>query len=340
MTRCLGKYNRIYSYKDKEKTTTTMTNSEITVTAEQVMPRLSPPLQRKLRYSIQLLQKAERIALAYDKDDGYFLAFSGGKDSQALYHVARMAGVMFKAHMSLTSVDPPEVIRFVRHEYPDVDMVRPKDSIYHIALKKKSLPTMRVRWCCAEFKESAGAGKVTLIGIRHEESARRKKRNEVELSNRKYSGSLQGLEQYRQQKTGSRNITNADSERTLGCIRDKESLLISPIIRWTAADVWQFLHAIPVSHCTLYDEGYTRIGCILCPMSQPRQKQREVKRWPHVKRNWVKTIKRLKDEGKYSKHLCSAEDDFRWWISGKSYKQFYADEFMQGKFNFKDNNEQ
>ena len=67
-----------------------------------------------------LLKKSEKLALMYDSEDGFFLAFSAGKDSQALYHVAQMAGVKFKAHINWTSVDPPQVIRFKRKHYPDV----------------------------------------------------------------------------------------------------------------------------------------------------------------------------------------------------------------------------
>ena len=47
---------------------------------------------KKLQHSIELLRKAEKLALKYDANDGFFLAFSGGKDSQALYHVAIMGG--------------------------------------------------------------------------------------------------------------------------------------------------------------------------------------------------------------------------------------------------------
>lgn len=75
---------------------------------------MNKAFENKLNHSIELLRKAERIALKYNSEDGFYLAFSGGKDSQALYHVAKMAGVKFKAHMSLTSVDPPQVIRFVK----------------------------------------------------------------------------------------------------------------------------------------------------------------------------------------------------------------------------------
>ena len=259
-----------------------------------------------MKYSVNLLQKAESLALAYGWGNfGYYLAFSAGKDSQALYHIAELAGVKFDAHMNLTSVDPPEVIRFVKQSYPEVDLIKPKKSIYQHAIEKQILPTMRVRWCCAEYKENAGAGRVTLIGIRHQESSRRAKRNEVEISNRKFSGTLEGLDEYRQELKAKRarrkskkdgvNITNADQEQTLGCISGKESILISPIIHWTEQDVWEFLNKVmEVPHCPLYDEGWHRIGCIGCPMSSAKQKQIENIRYPHVKRNWIKAIKLIR----------------------------------------------
>lgn len=236
---------------------------------------------------------------------GYYLAFSAGKDSQALYHIAEVAGVKFDAHMNLTSVDPPEVIRFAKKHYPEVELIKPKKSIYQLAVEKQILPTMRVRWCCAEYKETSGAGRVTLIGIRHQESSRRAKRNEVEINNRKFSGTLEGLDEYRQELKAKRarrkskkdgvNITNADQEQTLGCISGKESILISPIIHWTEDDVWEFLNDVmKVPHCSLYDEGWHRLGCIGCPMSSRKQKMIENARYPHVKRNWIKAIKAIR----------------------------------------------
>lgn len=276
------------------------------ITLEQALQKASRRLRDKMIYSVNLLQKAENLALAYGGgNSGYYLAFSAGKDSQALYHIAELAKVKFEAHMNLTSVDPPEVIRFVKQAYPEVDLIKPKKSIYQYAIEKQILPTMRVRWCCAEYKENAGAGRVTLIGIRHQESSRRAKRNEVEISNRKFSGTLEGLDEYRQELKAKRarrksqkngvNITNADQEQTLGCISGKESLLISPIIHWTEKDVWEFLNKVmEVPHCSLYDEGWHRIGCIGCPMSSAKQKQIENTRYPHVKRNWIKAIKAIR----------------------------------------------
>lgn len=279
---------------------------KIDITLAEALERASEGLRKKMHHSVELLQKAEKIALNYDAENGYYLAFSGGKDSQALFHMAQLAGVKFRGHMNLTSVDPPEVIRFVKKNYSEVELLKPGKSIFQIAVEKQILPTMRVRWCCAEYKETAGAGKVTLIGIRKAESARRAKRNEVEINSRKFSGNLEGLDEYRQEQKAKRmkrkskadgvNITNADEEQTLGCIHGKESLLISPIIYWTEQDVWEFLNdVVRVPHCLLYDEGWHRIGCIGCPMSSHKQKMIENERYPHVKRNWIKAIKAIRN---------------------------------------------
>lgn len=402
-------------------------NSELQITIDEVLPKLSQSLQKKLQHSVELLRKAEKLALAYDSENGFYLAFSGGKDSQCLYHVAKLAGVKFKAHMNLTSVDPPEVIRFVKKNYSEVELIKPGKSIFQVAVEKQILPTMRVRWCCKEYKETAGAGKVTLIGIRKAESSRRAKRNEVEINNRKFSGDLDALDEYRQEQKAKRarrkskeqgvNITNADDEQTLGCIHGKESLLISPIIYWTEKDVWEFLNdVVKVPHCSLYDDGWHRIGCIGCPMSSAKQKRIENERYPHVKRNWISAIKAIRNGEGYSRKNISggtsartgclsetsedcserrrlhqtsrlrtldparfykqsdwiqkrkqeakhgnmalamhglsdgsssdrlteeqeneiAENIYDWWISGKSYKQWYAEKFQQLKLDFGD----
>ncbi len=281
---------------------------ELNITLAEALERASEGLRKKMLHSVELLQKAEKIALNYDAKNGYYLAFSGGKDSQALYHITQLSGVKFRGHMNLTSVDPPEVIRFVKKNYPEVELIKPGKSIFQIAVEKQILPTTRVRWCCAEYKETAGAGKVTIIGIRKAESARRSKRNEVEINNRKFSGNLDGLDEYRQEQKAKRarrkskkqgvNITNADEEQTLGCIHGKESLLISPIIYWTEKDVGEFLNdVVRIPHCSLYDEGWHRIGCIGCPISSAKQKRIENERYPHVKRGWIKAIKAIRNGG-------------------------------------------
>ena len=112
-----------------------MTASEINITIDEAVAKC-PNLEEKIRHSVELMRKGEKMALEFDPENGYHLAFSGGKDSQVLYHITKMAGVRFKAHMNLTSVDPPEVLRFIRREYPDVILHTPSMSIYEMAKKR------------------------------------------------------------------------------------------------------------------------------------------------------------------------------------------------------------
>ena len=295
---------------------------EIILDLEEVCSKVRPSLAKKVRYSVDLIRKSEKMALRLDPENGFYNTFSGGKDSQALYHLVKMAGVRHRTHMNLTSVDPPEVIRFVKTQYPDVELIKPRMSIYEMAKKKHILPTRILRWCCAEYKETSGSGKVTLVGIRKEESVRRSKRQEI-------SSTIKGK---RNEETFDQ--WSEHEEKMVACVGGKDKILVSPIIHWTERDVWEFLNANGIPHCELYDQGYHRIGCICCPMCNRQQRLKEIERWPHVKSNWIKAIQWLIDNGYIDFNLSDAETGFRWWISGNSFDKFYADEFMQQKIDF------
>ena len=110
---------------------------DIPLTLESVLANARPSLQKKILYSIDLIRKSEKMALRLDPMDGFYNTFSGGKDSQCLYHLVKLSGVKAKTHMNLTSVDPPEVIRFVKTQYPDVELIKPKMSIYEMAKRRR-----------------------------------------------------------------------------------------------------------------------------------------------------------------------------------------------------------
>ena len=167
-----------------------MKAEDINVLYEDALKLAPLDLRNKIQHSVELIRKAEKLALIYDPENGFYNTFSGGKDSQALYYIVKMSGVKFQTHMSLTSVDPADVIRFVKTQYPSVIRHKPQISIYKKAVEIGFLPTMTKRWCCKEYKEIGGAGKVKLIGIRSEESVKRSKRNEVEVSAKKFSGNI------------------------------------------------------------------------------------------------------------------------------------------------------
>lgn len=116
--------------------------------------------------------------------DKIFVAFSGGKDSVALYGVVKKAAeeenipLNEYAHIfyNLTTVDPPELVRFIKVEYPLVDVLKPKYSMWQLIERHNIPPTRLVRYCCQELKERTIEGEVLLTGVRWAESAQRAKR--------------------------------------------------------------------------------------------------------------------------------------------------------------------
>lgn len=108
------------------------------------------------------LEAAIQRLKSFEPPDGYYVAFSGGKDSQCVYHLCKMAGVKFDAHYAITSVDPPELIRFIREHYPDVIWERQYDkdgkpiTMWNLIASHTLPPTRKARYCCASLKEPGG----------------------------------------------------------------------------------------------------------------------------------------------------------------------------------------
>lgn len=140
------------------------------------------------------VEKAIMRLQAYEPEEGYFLCFSGGKDSCVIKALADMAGVKYDAHYSVASVDPPELVRFIKDFHPDVifDYPRDKDgnivTMWNLIPKKSMPPTRIVRYCCQYLKENNGHGKGRLkaTGVRWAESVRRKQSHgEVTIMDKK-----------------------------------------------------------------------------------------------------------------------------------------------------------
>lgn len=278
------------------------------------MEKDSNGFNERLNHSIDLLRKTEKLALSL-YENGFYLAFSGGKDSQALYHVAKMAGVKFEAHYSITTVDPPELVYFIRNKYPDVIHDRNQLNFSQLCIKKKALPRANMRFCCAVLKETKGAGTVTLTGVRKQESAKRAKRNEVEITKRKFSGSSEQFDQFTRKK----------EIEGIQCIKGKDKIIINPIIEWSESDVWFFLsEVVKVEHCELYDKGWRRIGCLFCPMASKKEILRHCKDYPKYKALLMRTIKEIRAKGYMSQYPeLTDEEVFEWWISKEGIKKWY-----------------
>lgn len=244
-------------------------------------------LSSKIARSIDVIRKAEVLALQYN-DFGFHVAFSGGKDSQVIHELCKMADVKFKAFFYKTSVDPKELLSFIRNNYPDVEWILPRMTMYQLILKKGMLPLRQARFCCEFLKERNGLNAVVITGITRAESAKRKKRQEFESS----------------------------------CKVGADKNLLNPILDWTRQDVLTFLATRGVSICSLYDTQ-ERIGCVGCPMS-PKTMRRDFRNMPNFKKAYVNTVQKLIiEKGKYWE-FESAEDVVNWWSSGQSKAKYLA----------------
>ena len=92
-------------------------------------------LKRLTDDAIKFIQNAEKLALRMD-ERGFHVAFSGGKDSQVLLALVEMSGCKHHAEMQVTSVDSPNLMRFVRQHYPQVKLNLPKRNMRELILTK------------------------------------------------------------------------------------------------------------------------------------------------------------------------------------------------------------
>ena len=114
-------------------------------------------LEDKIAHSIELIRKGERLALALNPQDGYFVGFSGGKDSQVLLDLVKRAGVKYKAYYSVTTNDPPENVYFIRQHYPDVAFEHHRPNLYSL-ISTKGLPTIFTAGVAKYSKKTAERG--------------------------------------------------------------------------------------------------------------------------------------------------------------------------------------
>jgi len=239
-----------------------------------------------------LFGPVDKVAIAieriktFEPEDGYYVAFSGGKDSEVVLDLIERSGVKYDAHMNVTTVDPPELMRFVREQYPSVTLERPETSMYKLIVKKRYPPTRVVRYCCAYLKERGGEGRRVVTGIRWQESSRRAKRQYVE-----------------------------------SCKYGRGKTYLHPIIDWSEDEVWEYIRARGLPYCSLYDEGKTRIGCVMCPMIGAKRMRADAERWPKFaamyRRACNASYEKAIADGLDRKTWTCGDDMYEWWLSNR-----------------------
>jgi phosphoadenosine phosphosulfate reductase len=252
---------------------------------------MTDELSIKIRDAIQWIKE-------HEPQEGYYLAFSGGKDSIVIYDLAVKAGVKFEARFHMTTVDPNEIRYFIRDNYPDVIWDRPKTSMFKLIEKHGMPPTRTMRWCCRELKEIGGRGRLVMTGIRHAESNNRAKRKLFEESR-----------------------------------AEKGKFFLHPIIYWSDSDVWDYIKRNNMKYCCLYDQGKSRIGCIMCPMQNTKGMLKDKEMFPKYYNAYLRAfgrmLKSLKAKGKEWRHGTTPEEVMYWWIHNADVNHTSTQEQLQ-----------
>lgn len=271
----------------------------------------------KEKQAIQTLQ-----AFVPQNGDPYYLCYSGGKDSDCIRILAQLANVPHEIWHNITTVDAPETVRYI-WTIPNIHIDYPKETMWKLIERKGMPPTRLVRYCCEELKERGGKGRKKVTGVRREESTARDKNGgliKIIGAPKKVAKIAEenGAEYEQTQKGGIvLNMDNAESRRVAEHCYRTSTTLINPIIDWTTADVWNFLHHYGCESNPLYKCGFKRIGCIGCPMATRTEKNKEFTRYPIYKENYIKAFDRMiarRTESGKTTQWANGEEVFKWWM--------------------------
>ena len=218
----------------------------------------------------------------YEPPEGYYVCFSGGKDTVVMYDLVKRAGVKYNAVHNFIAIEPPPLIDFIKCEYPEVVIDYPAQNMAELIIKNGIPPLRHIRYCHRELKKG-GEERIKVLGIRAQESPKRAKRP----------------------KFGENKFGGYD---------------LNLIIDWTEQDIWKYIFKFDIKYCSLYDEGRKRIGCLFCPFGNAKQMEMDIKDFPEIAQYLIdacqsaieRRVARGKPIGKYK----TGEEMFFNWISG------------------------
>lgn len=271
--------------------------------------------------AIERLQKASEISLRMFELP-LLLAYSGGKDSDVVLRLAANSGIPFEVLHNLTTADAPQTIYHVRKVFHELELAGIKcniekpvykgqrTSMWNLIPQKLMPPTRVVRYCCAILKERGGTGRFLSTGVRWDESpARKNNRGTMEVVHRD------------KEKRLILTDDNDAARRTFETCKIKGKRVVNPIVEWKSDDVLGYIQDQCIELNPLYGCGFSRVGCIGCPMAGTAGRQFEFNMFPIYKQNYIRAFDRMLEERKRREKMSgcwdiggTGVDVFHWWM--------------------------
>ena len=208
-------------------------------------------LEKKVERAIRLLQ-------SIPQDGDIELSYSGGKDSDVILELAKMAGIPYRAIYKATTIDPPQTIAHAREMGAEV--IHPKKTFFQL-VSKSGFPSRFQRFCCSALKEYKIYDRA-IQGIRRSESRKRAENYKEPEICRVYSA------------------------------KEKVKVYL-PILEWTNQDVEEFIKERNIKcHPLYYRRGQfdvtQRLGCMGCPLASRKKRIQEFMENPKLLKAWIR----------------------------------------------------
>ena len=213
---------------------------------------MRPELEKKVERAIRLLQ-------SIPQDGDIELSYSGGKDSDVILELAKMAGIPYRAIYKATTIDPPGTIAHAKEMGAEV--IHPKKTFFQL-VSKSGFPSRFQRFCCSALKEYKICDRA-IQGIRRSESRKRAEKYKEPEVCRVYSA------------------------------KEKVKVYL-PILEWTDQDVAEFIKERNIKCHPLYysREGQfdvtKRLGCMGCPLASRNKRIQFFKENPKWLKAWIR----------------------------------------------------
>lgn len=118
-------------------------------------------------------------------------------------------------------------------------------------------------------------------------------------------------------------------------MKANNEIIVNPIYHFTEQDIWDYIKQERINTNPLYACGYSRVGCIGCPLASYHGRLKEFQDYPKYKQAYIKAFERMlarrKQKGLTFKWQ-TGQEVFDWWI--ETYKhnvkgQITIDEWLK-----------
>lgn len=246
-----------------------------------------------IKANVDLLEDLEAKAINYIRktvseiDLPFFVSYSGGKDSLVTLFLVKQAfpNIKFPIVFIDTGIEFPETVKHVKASIKKLKMQKQlimekvSPEIFWKAFEKFGPPGRDYRYCCKFAKLAPIKRIISKL-----------------YSNEGKCLSFVGQRRYESYIRASEDMwTNPYIP---------EQINASPIQDWNAYMIWLYIYWKNLPYLGLYDRGYERIGCWLCPSS-------DIAHLELLKKNHPKYYVKLKNKVKvWGKENCFP--DFYW----------------------------